>query len=281
MKKHWKRIVKQYHKKAKEWLNAQKYYALAFIKRSISMFTALVTVFSLGIFVVVTALMAENVHTTYIEYKVGSNTLYIRSPEDAKKRGSGTAFAMKTPSGKVVTVTNAHICELANDQGIIMIQDKKHTGRLIPKRVVEVYPDNDLCIVEGMVGYDGLELGDEVKIGQRVWALGYPLGEGLNVARGRVKGFATIKMMDDTPLDKCEGKRFKKEKINFFFMEIQVCTKLYETTATDLEIHPGNSGSALVNNMGNVVGVVFAANSLTHWGHAVVLKDLKQLLSAY
>lgn len=281
MKKQWKKKLNNYYKKAKEWSQAQQYYALNLLKRSMSMFTALVAVLSLGIFVVLSALMADHIHGAYLENKVGSNTFYIRSPLDAKRQGSGTAFAVKTPSGKVLTATNAHICELANDKGIIMIEDKAHSKRLIPKRVIEIYEKNDLCIVEGMTGYDGLDLADSVEVSQKVWALGYPLGEGLNISKGRVKEFKPIKLLADIPIDQCEGPRLKKETINFFFLEFKVCLKEYQSISTDMQIYPGNSGSPTVNMKGDVVGVVFASNNFTHWGHIVPLADLKELLSSY
>ena len=79
--------------------------------------------------VTLAALFADRLHVSYLQAKGGQNVVYIRSMPDSKLQGSGTAFQMKTPSGAVVTVTNAHICQLANDKGEIAVLEKKNSKR--------------------------------------------------------------------------------------------------------------------------------------------------------
>ena len=75
-------------------------------------------------------LFADNAHVKYLENKVGNNTVYVQSMPDSKIQGSGTGFQMQAKSGKVVTITNAHVCELANDKGMILVEEKRHSKRL-------------------------------------------------------------------------------------------------------------------------------------------------------
>jgi len=237
---------------------------------------------SLLIAMIMCSLIAQNAHDAYLENKVSDKVVYMRSPEDAERQGSGTGFHMRTPSGKVVIVTNAHICGLANKNGEIMVEEKVHSQRLIKRHVLEVFEKNDLCVVEPLPGYDGLEMAKDVSPSQKVWTFGYPLGEGLNISKGRIKEFTTIYLMaEGIPLNKCEGPRLKKQQAIVFIFIIEMCMKAHESISTDVPTYPGNSGSPMLDKYGNVVGVIFASNSYTHWGHAVPLKDLQDLMSAY
>ena len=233
------------------------------------------------VLVFIASMGANEVHESWLESSVGTNSVFIRSPDGAKIMGSATGFEVVAPSGHVYTLTNQHVCELQKD-GYLMVGEKNHSGRLIPRRVLEVYEDNDLCLVEGLPGYTGLKLADEIHTGESVWSLGYPLGEGLNVSRGRVKGFQPITIvLQEVPAEECTQPNEHVINVKVFFFDLQVCAIDRNSVATDVPTYPGNSGSPLVNFWGNVVGVVFASNSDTHWGFAVPLSDVQKFLSAY
>ena len=205
MKKFKKKALKHLSK-IKDFLDAQKFYTkkglIKLIPEAIGAARTSIKLAALGVIFIFAALFANKMHVKYLEKKVGDNTLFIRSMPDSKHQGSGTAFEIRTPSGQVVTMTNAHICQLANDKGEIAILEKRHSNRLVTKRVLEVYAENDLCIVEGLPGYEGLELGSELEVGEPVFAFGYPLGQALHFSDGRVKEFGAVTLLDDeTPLD--------------------------------------------------------------------------------
>jgi S1-C subfamily serine protease len=265
----------------KESLRDQAFYISNFIsKTGTSLRNPLKNTIVLGAALFI-SLSADGLHTQYLESKVGDNTVFIRSPEGAHLQGSGTAFEMKAPSGKVYTITNAHVCGLQKD-GNVMLFEKHNSKRLVPKRVLEVYEENDLCIVEGLEGYEGLSMGSETTIGQTVWSLGFPLGEALNISKGRVKSFGISEIADmDTKPEDCKGKRRHLESIDMFFFTQLICVIDRDSVQTDMVIYPGNSGSPMVDYFGRVVGVVFASNTRTNWGSVVPLKDLQQLLKAY
>lgn len=215
-------------------------------------------------------------HKDLLRIHVSKNTLMVKSPKDSSVQGTATAFEIKAASGRVYTVTNAHVCGLANSRGQILIEEKEHSGRYIPIQILEVYQDHDLCILNGLADYDGLSLGSETEINDSVYAIGYPVGEALNYAEGRVKDFTTIIMPHEGIT--CEGIHTHMMSDDFIG---SICVDEFHTISTDLVIYPGNSGSALVNNYGNVVGVIFASSNRTHWGHAVPLSELVNLLKAY
>lgn len=279
MKKRLNKLKKKYTKKLetiKEHLKAQAFY-LKHVTSELA--GSVVKGVVLGLFIIVLTLSATTLHDKYIESIVGSNVVYIRSPEGARIQGSATGFEVRAPSGKVYTLTNAHVCELQKD-GLVLLEEKRHSGRLIPKRVLEVYEDNDLCLVEGLDGYEGLKLGDSNVVGQHGWAVGYPLGQGLNISSGRIKGFGDVSILDDND-QACQGKNKKKTEITYLFFQIEVCEIIRFAASTDVPTFPGNSGSPLVDFRGNVIGVMFASQRETNWGSAVPIKVVKEFLKPY
>lgn len=220
-------------------------------------------------------------HSAYLFSKVGSQTVYIQAPEGARYQGSATGFQIKAPSGTVYTLTNAHVCELQKD-GMVMIKEKQNSGRLIPRRVIEVWAQNDLCLVEGLTGYSGLTLADSWEVDDINWAIGYPLGEALNMTSGFLKEKANvdIALMEVEPAQ-CKGVGMHVEKIDLGFISFPVCFVTRSAIQTNITIFPGNSGSPMVNAFGNVTGVVFASNSFTAWGSSVPLEDVIEFIKAY
>jgi S1-C subfamily serine protease len=275
-----KKLSKKVHQ-CKEYLKDQLFYAKELGSKATNSLFLCMKLTALGCTIVFASFISGNLHSAYIESKVGSETVFIRSPEGARIQGSGTGFEIKAPSGKTYTLTNAHVCGLAKD-GIVLVGEKKFSERLLPKRVIEVYEDNDLCLVEGLEGYSGLTLASNSDVGDLVWAIGYPLGQGLNISSGRIKGYGNIDVADpETPLEDCKGPHKHVETFNYFFMSQQVCVETREAVHVDVPTFPGNSGSPLVNVYGNVEGIIFASSGDTHWGEAVGLDDINKFLRPY
>ena len=231
--------------------------------------------------VMISALAAKNGHNVYLFHKVGSQVVFIQAPAGAKNQGTATGFQVIAPSGRVYTLTNAHVCELQKD-GIVLVSEKQNSGRLIPRRVLEVYEKNDLCLVEGLAGYGGLSLADSWEVGDQNWAIGYPMGEALNMTSGFLKEKANIKLFlqEVAPKD-CKGPGMSIEDVNLGFISLPFCFIERSAIQTNITIFPGNSGSPMVNVFGNVTGVVFASNNYTDWGSSVPLEDVIDFLKAY
>lgn len=282
MKKQLNKLKKRLSKKLdslKEHLKAQAFYAREAFNSAKNLSVQTIKACLLVTLILFTSLSAGFLHESYIESSVGKNVVFITNPDGAKVQGSATGFEVKAPSGRIYTLTNAHVCELQKD-GFVLLGEKQHSQRLVPRRVLEVYQENDLCLVEGLEGYSGLDLADSISTGQRGWAVGYPLGQGMNISTGRVKGFANVNILDAADKE-CNAPNKHKEKFRVFIFEIEACIVTRFSAQTDVPTYPGNSGSPLVNKYGNVIGVMFAAQSETAWGSAVPLKDVKKFLSAY
>lgn len=134
--------------------------------------------------------------------------------------GQGTGFII---SSEGYVVTNAHVIERAKAAGIITYDGELHQVELIGKNE---YMDIALLKISG--DYDMLELADsdDVQIGEKVIAIGNPLGLQFSVSEGIVSGV-------------------HRPGLNEMEVYIQ----------TDAALNPGNSGGPLINKEGEAIGI--------------------------
>lgn len=124
-------------------------------------------------------------------------------------------------------ITNAHVVE-----GAAGINVELHNGETYVAQLIGIDAKTDLAVLK--IGAEGLvaaEFGnsDELKVGERVIAIGNPGGSVLqgSVTQGIVSGV----------------NRSLQEQHGISFIQ------------TDAAINPGNSGGALVNRFGQVIGI--------------------------
>ncbi len=135
--------------------------------------------------------------------------------------GSGVIF-----SSEGFILTNYHVIEDTQNVHVLL-----NDGRDFPARIVGVDPDTDLAVLK--IEAEGLQTillaeGDSTNIGDIVLAIGNPFGVGQTVTMGIVSA---------TGRDRLGLSTFE----NFI--------------QTDAAINPGNSGGALVDAVGNLVGI--------------------------
>lgn len=137
--------------------------------------------------------------------------------------GSGSGVIFSTEG---FLLTNYHV--IADTQNVhVLLND----GRDFPARIVGVDPDTDLAVLKiEATGLQAIQLaeGDSTHIGDIVLAIGNPFGVGQTVTMGIVSA---------TGRDRLGLSTFE----NFI--------------QTDAAINPGNSGGALVDALGNLVGI--------------------------
>jgi S1-C subfamily serine protease len=187
----------------------------------------------------------------------------------------GTGFAVVAPSGAVYTLTNAHICALAENNKLMA---HKEDGTEILIKVLEVSPEADMCLAEAVPGVPGLLLAHSLKPHQLVIALGHPLLLPLVFNYGYVIGEETVEVADEGDKD-CSGPAKHKESVPTFLGVEDICVVSRLATNTSTVIYPGNSGSPMLDSSGDVAGIYFAGSSRTNWGSAVPLRQVKAFLS--
>jgi len=152
-----------------------------------------------------------------------------KNTRGGRSEGSGSAVAI-TPDGYLVT--SAHVVQ-GSDRGEAMFAD----GREVPVDVVGTDGLSDLAVVRSTSSGElaAATLGDaaRLRVGQLVVAIGNPLGFGGSVTAGIVSGLGRS-------LPARSG---------------QVTRLVESVIQTDAALHPGNSGGALADGRGEVVGI--------------------------
>lgn len=233
------------------------------------------------------SLNANEWHKKYLRYKVGQNVVrIIKLDEKGELLGGGTGFAVVAPSGNTYLVTNAHVCEVKDEAGNVMVQ--LANGNRMPRRVIQVAQKADLCLLEGIPGYDGLEVGSPLKAGDWVAVVGHPQLMDLVISSGNMvaqenlpllKGIIGWSMKEED----CNAPNDEIKKVDTIFGELNLCLTNFDSYKTTVVTLPGNSGSPAVDAWGNVVGVLFAGpgGDGANWGSLVTRGDLKDFLAAY
>ncbi|WP_019549780.1 S1C family serine protease [Streptomyces sulphureus] len=214
---------------------------------------------------------------------------------EIKASGSG---GQSTGSGVVISeggemLTNNHVVS-GTDQVRVTFEG----GRTETAKVVGTDADHDLALLEaeGDGDYEPVELGDSdaLGVGDQVVAIGSP--EGLS---GTVtSGIVSAKDREVTVPKGSEGEQSGQEHWPFEFGGgeynggVDGSTTTYKAIQTDASLNPGNSGGALVDMSGKVVGInsaMYAAGSSSGQsagtssgsvglGFAIPVDDVEKLL---
>ncbi|MFG2627872.1 S1C family serine protease [Streptomyces sp. NPDC048473] len=177
-----------------------------------------------------------------------------------------------TGSGVVITsdgevVTNNHVISGASSVKVTL-----STGRTYTAKVVGTDADKDLALIklQGASGLKTATLGDSsaVAVGDQVVAIGSPEGLTGTVTSGIVSALdrdVTVAKEDGSGQDQGQGQgqggQGGGEQWPFEFGGQQFngdtgnSTTTYKAIQTDASLNPGNSGGALINMNGEIIGI--------------------------
>jgi len=175
--------------------------------------------------------VAEVLVPSVVNVKVTSEYQLGPFQQEAQGEGSGVIY---TSDGMIVT--NNHVVrgpdgEVAKDIVVTLA-----TGKALPARVIGTDPLTDLAVVKVDAGFDlpaATFVTEPPKVGEYAVAIGSPLGYEGSVTLGIVSG-----------LDRSVEGAYGTEGI-----------ALNNLIQTDAPISPGNSGGALANASGQVIGI--------------------------
>lgn len=250
------------------------------------------------------AARAPEFHGYWLRSKVGSKVYTIRDNDNS---GGGTGFAIKAKSGASYILTNDHVCEVSKDGVNVLVSNEE--GLHLKRKIIERSDFTDLCLIEGVPGVEGLDIGDDPAIGQIIASVGHPSLMPITLSKGEIisttdisisAGIIAIQKINQNgekewehipkaeggiSEEECSGPKFSIEEgvipIFIFAIPAKICVvTTYGAYLTNMVIQPGSSGSPIVNFFGNVVGVVFAGDRMG-WGAAVSYQDLTDFLSHY
>ena len=157
-----------------------------------------------------------------------------RSGEMPMQQGAGSGVII-TPDGYIVT--NNHVVSGANEIEVVLNDKRTFTAT-----VVGTDPNTDIALIK--IDANNLPIiafgnSDELKVGEWVLAVGNPFNLTSTVTAGIVSA--------------------KARNINILNAEM----KIESFIQTDAAVNPGNSGGALVNTRGELVGINTAIASQT------------------
>lgn len=189
--------------------------------------------------------VAQAVSPSIVEISADSNT--------GRSTGSGVII---TGDGEIIT--NNHVIS-----GAATIEVRLSNGKTYRADVLGTDPDKDLALIElqDASGLRAAPLGDsgKVKVGDEVVAIGSPEGLTGTVTSGIVSALdrdVTVARDEEQPQqrDPRQGWPFEFGGQQFNG-DTGDSTTTYKAIQTDASLNPGNSGGALINMNGEIIGI--------------------------
>ncbi|MFD3495460.1 S1C family serine protease [Streptomyces sp. NPDC058690] len=191
--------------------------------------------------------------------------------------GATSTAGESTGSGVIITsggeiITNNHVIA-----GASSIKVTLSTGRTYTAKVVGTDADKDLALIdlEGASGLKTATLGDSsgIKVGDQVVAIGSPEGLTGTVTSGIVSALnRDVTVAKDSENGQEQGQQDGGSDWPFEFGGRQFngdtgnSTTTYKAIQTDASLNPGNSGGALINMNGEIIGINSAMYSASSSG---------------
>ena len=182
--------------------------------------------------------------------------------------GATSTAGQSTGSGVVITsdgeiVTNNHVISGASEIEVTLSTGKKYTAD-----VVGTDADKDLALIklQGASGLKTASLGDssDVKVGDQVVAIGSPEGLTGTVTSGIVSALDRDVTVAKDSEGSDQGQQQQQQgggnwPFEFggqqFNGDTGTSKTTYKAIQTDASLNPGNSGGALINMNGEIIGI--------------------------
>lgn len=188
----------------------------------------------------------------------------------------GTSFALTTPSGNKVVITNDHICSESKDDNLEL---HSKNGQVSVNRIIHSDHSVDLCIVQASPEMDAFTLASNVYPGDKVYIVGYPGLKGPILTSGYLLEYTIIPVA--SRMEEGETCKGRTNEVMTFFGPVKVCLTDYFSGVTNAVIAPGSSGSPVLNEEHRVVGVAFAGGPGADGALIVPLSTLQNFLKDF
>ncbi|WP_069659600.1 Do family serine endopeptidase [Arcticibacter eurypsychrophilus] len=187
--------------------------------------------------------------------------------------GSGVIVS---PDGYIIT--NNHVVEKASKIEVILTDNRSYEAKVIGRD-----PNTDLALIKvAATGLPVVKLGnsDNVQVGEWVLAVGYPLTLQTTVTAGIVSAKGrSIGILNEQNQE--QGQRYGNRQSQ----EPRTNSAIESFIQTDAAINRGNSGGALVNTRGELIGINAAIASQTGYyagyGFAIPVNLAKKIMDDF
>lgn len=231
------------------------------------------------------AMNGQQIHDDYVFESTSKSVVRLLNP--LNHGSGGTGFAVRTPAGEEFTLTNSHVCEIANRIGYIDAQFPNQ-DRYIRLTVLEKAPFTDLCLLDPVPGLSPLKIASDVSLNETVTVVGFPFLMPISPSKGKLisRQIVSVLYAINVTKEECSGETFQfvdtSSDIFMAFMGIKsLCFRHIDSYYSNIITYPGNSGSPVVNYWGNVVGVLFAGDNRTNHGFIIPIDQIKKFLKVY
>lgn len=186
---------------------------------------------------------------------------------EQKSESAGTGIIIAQSDDELLIVTNNHVIAgseeltvtFADNQSVSA--DIKGTDATHDVAVIAVQLDDMKDETKNAVSVATLGDSDEIKVGETAIAIGNALGYGQTVTTGVISA--------------------KDRTLNQANQETQPGQEDIKLIQTDAAINHGNSGGALVNSRGEVIGInssKLVGDSVEGFGYAIPISDVKDII---
>lgn len=189
-------------------------------------------------------------------------------------RGGGSGFHVIAPSGKTYILTNAHVCKLQK-HGKVNVTKNSNNFKMT-RDVIAVYKDHDLCLVEAMPDTKGLTVARSAEILDQIMVAGNPGLRPFTVQEGEIISREVVDVVEQVngSREDCNGKFMEADPLMQMFLGItSLCFQSRDSYRSNVIGYPGNSGSAVLNTTGQVIGVLYAGDTRIITDHMLVPVD--------
>ncbi len=230
-----------------------------------------------GIAAIIIAMCLHHMVSVRSEDSIRSKVVKLTS-----EHGLCSGEMIKAASGTSYILTAAHCKELAKDGSILVTDD---AGRQLPRRILGLDTKSDLMILEGMPGQEGLDIAKHASPKQHVRTFTHGRRFPTYETQGQLIGEASVEFIlapAETPEEvaACVAPNHI-EKLHTFFGDLDACIFSAPETATTAKIVPGSSGGPVVDDSGDLVGVVSAGDGDGAFGYLVRLQDIQDFVRNY
>lgn len=195
-------------------------------------------------------------------------------------RDQCSGVQIHAPSGKDYILSAAHCVKVAGAERIfyVELEDKTHVN----KKIVVEDPNSDLLLIEGLDAKEGLRISREVKQGQHIRTYTHGHGMDTYMTEGRLLAERNITialgLVGSDEVGACTDPKYRITYTDVLGAGIgmPLCLLKVKEAVTNAPVLPGSSGGMVVDDQGDIVGIVSAKEDMLSW--IVTLKDIKAFL---
>lgn len=186
------------------------------------------------------------------------------------------------PSGADYILTAAH-CRPLEINGSITIQ--KEDGSTLQRKIIAEDPASDLLLLEGLPGVRGLDIAWYSNIGDHVRTFTHGARHATYKTEGEIIEYQDIIALlnpieNEAQEAACNAQsKTRVVEAELFIFRVKVCVIDVIEQMITAKVVPGSSGGMVVNDHGDLVGVVSVGDSV--FGGMVTTNDINKFLAAY